>query len=290
MAGWDASANGLERGMGRIRKCRYFPGNPGPRTEHKKHYRTLGRGRNTAFSGFRIPACRHAIHGIHKAATGGRAPAVFATTGRGFMICSPGSCCKANRTRRIMAAAARPFGLLGTHVVAKTLGFHVVVSGYGLWLPGDGRGHWSEAWDADLGLIEPHQLHPGDPVRLRIARERTKHASVRLDRSMAAAVAGAIGRCAAASDWTAEAAAIEATHTHLLLTYSTRDIGATIKWLKDQSTKAVHAETAHQGPVWCKGNWCTFVFDHAAWKNARTYIERHNVRRGLGPRPYDFLA
>ena len=28
----------------------------------------------------------------------------------------------------------------------NTLGFHYVKSGYGLWLPGDDRGHWSEAW------------------------------------------------------------------------------------------------------------------------------------------------
>lgn len=173
--------------------------------------------------------------------------------------------------------------------MARTLGFHIVVSGYGLWLPGDGRGHWSESWDAQVGFIEPHSLHAGDPVRLRIARERMKHPPVRLGPGMAAAVVAAIGRCAAESDWTVQAASIESTHTHLLLTYSLRDVGTTIKWIKDQATKAVHVETRHRGPVWCKGHWCTFVFDVAAWDNARAYIERHNVRRGLGPLPYDFL-
>ena len=49
----------------------------------------------------------------------------------------------------------------------QTLGYHIVISGYGLWLPGDERGHWSEAWDAELGFIEPHALHAGDPVRKR---------------------------------------------------------------------------------------------------------------------------
>ena len=61
---------------------------------------------------------------------------------------------------------------------------HVVISGYGLWLPGDGRGHWSEAWDDELGFIEPHTLHAGDPVRLRMAEERRKHTPVRLDEAM----------------------------------------------------------------------------------------------------------
>ncbi|HEX4147744.1 MAG TPA: transposase [Pirellulales bacterium] len=172
--------------------------------------------------------------------------------------------------------------------MASTLGYHVVVSGYGLWLPGDVRGHWSEAWDEQIGFTEPHALHAGDPVRLRMARQRMKHPPVRLDAEMAAAVVEAIGGCAAESDWTIEAAAVEATHTHLLLTYSTREIAPTIKWLKDRTTKAVHAKTAHRGPVWCKGHWCSFVFEQSAWKNIRSYIERHNLRRDLGPRPYDF--
>ncbi|HEY5315264.1 MAG TPA: transposase [Pirellulales bacterium] len=145
--------------------------------------------------------------------------------------------------------------------MARTLGYHVVISGYGLWLPGDDRGHWSEDWDAQIGFVEPHSLHVGDPVRLRVARERMKHPPVRLAPEMATAVIATIGRCAAESDWTILTASIEATHTHLLLTYSTRDIDTTIKWIKDHATKAVHAETSHAGPVWCKGRWRTFVFD-----------------------------
>jgi hypothetical protein len=50
----------------------------------------------------------------------------------------------------------------------RTIGYHIVFSGFGLWLPGDERGHWSEQWDDELGLIEPGTLHEGDPVRLRL--------------------------------------------------------------------------------------------------------------------------
>ena len=58
----------------------------------------------------------------------------------------------------------------------RTIGFHIVISGYGLWLPGDERGHWSDAWDEELGFVEPHTLHAGDPVRKRMAEERQKFA------------------------------------------------------------------------------------------------------------------
>jgi REP-associated tyrosine transposase len=171
----------------------------------------------------------------------------------------------------------------------RTLGYHIVISGYGLWLPGDERGHWSEAWDVDIGFVEPHTLHPGDPVRRRMAEDRQKQPTVRLNAAMQAVVIDTIGRCRADSGWRIAAASVESTHTHLLLTYTERDVDTTIKWLKDQLTKAIHRQTPHAGPVWCKGRWRSFVFDPDVWRNTTAYIERHNTRRGVGPRPYPFI-
>jgi hypothetical protein len=54
----------------------------------------------------------------------------------------------------------------------RTIGYHLVKSAYGLWLPGDDRGSWSDAWDDQIGYYEPHALHDGDPIRLRMAEER----------------------------------------------------------------------------------------------------------------------
>ncbi|MEO0514261.1 MAG: hypothetical protein AAF086_03065 [Planctomycetota bacterium] len=70
-----------------------------------------------------------------------------------------------------------------------TLGFHIVLSGFGLWLPGDARGHWSDAWDNQLGYHKPHHLHPGDPIRQRMAAERMQHSPVRLTGPMQTMVA-----------------------------------------------------------------------------------------------------
>lgn len=173
--------------------------------------------------------------------------------------------------------------------MARTLGYHIVISGFGLWLPGDDRGHWSEAWDTELGFVEPHTLHAGDPVRRRMAEERQQHPAVRLNAEMLGIVIDTVGRCKATSDWQIAAASIEPTHSHLLITYSDRDIDNTVKWLKDQTTKAIHRETHHAGPVWCKGSWRSFIYDPEAWQNAQRYVERHNERRGVGPRPYPFL-
>jgi REP element-mobilizing transposase RayT len=132
-------------------------------------------------------------------------------------------------------------------------------------------------------------LHEGDPVRKRMAQERQAHPRVLLDGSMISTVAATIGQCLHESDWRIAAGSIESTHTHLLLTYTERDIDNTVKWLKDQTTKAIHRGTSHAGPVWCKGSWRSFVYDPIIWRNTRRYIERHNQRRRVGPRPYPFI-
>ncbi len=171
----------------------------------------------------------------------------------------------------------------------QTIGYHIVIAGYGLWLPGDTRGSWSTTWDEQLGLIEPHTLHPGDPVRLRMSQERTKHPPVQLSPTMIDVFIETLTNCITQSDWSITAASVESTRSHHLLTYTERHIDNTVKWIKDRATKAIHRGTLHQGPVWCKGKWCTFIFDVDAWERALTYIEEHNIRRGLGPRPYAFI-
>lgn len=173
----------------------------------------------------------------------------------------------------------------------RTLGYHVVKSGYGLWLPGDERGHWSAAWDDQIGFYEPHMLHAGDPVRERIAQERMKHPPVVFDRRMLDVIGEAIGGCVSrsAGDLRIVALGLNPTHVHLLIRYTSRDIDVTLKWIADQTTKAVHRKTEHQGPVWAKGAWRGYIFNRRHWENAISYIEAHNVRRGDAARPYAWI-
>ncbi|MCH8342953.1 MAG: transposase [Planctomycetes bacterium] len=172
--------------------------------------------------------------------------------------------------------------------MVQTIGYHVVKSGYGQWLPGDDRGSWSQAWEEQIGYIEPHTLHAGDPVRKRMAQERMNHPAVQFSDAMLQAIADALGRCVVQSNGglSIAAATIEPTHMHLLIPYSGRDIHRTVKWLADQTTKAVHRHTAHAGPVWCKGKWCSFVFDESQWRNTISYIERHHTTAGRTVRSY----
>jgi hypothetical protein len=158
----------------------------------------------------------------------------------------------------------------------NTIGYHYVRSAYGLWLPGDSRGNWSEAWDREIGFTEPHTLHVGDPVRHRMAEERRKHPSVRWSPDVRIAITRAVEGCAAVSDWSIAALGIEQTHLHLAITYTTTDVEGTAKWLGQQMTKAVHRDTSHAGPVFCKGHWLQFIYEPGHWDRLLAYIEAHN--------------
>lgn len=172
-----------------------------------------------------------------------------------------------------------------------TIGYHVVKSAHGQWLPGDQRGHWSTAWDEQIGYIEPHMLHPGDPVRRRMADERLAHPPVLLTRFQIEVVVETLHDCVikSAGDLSFAALAILPTHMHMVIPYSGRDVDRTAKWIADQTTKQMHARTGRDGPVWCKGKWRGFVYETEHWYNTIRYVEAHNTQRGLPGRPYVFV-
>ncbi len=161
-----------------------------------------------------------------------------------------------------------------------TLGAHIVKSAYGHWLPGDDRGHWSTAWDPQVGYVQPHMLHEGDPVRRRMAAEHLRHPPVPWSEAVCETLVLTIERCAAESPWDAVAFAVEPTHLHLLITYAPMNLDRTCKWLAQQMTKAVHTQTTHTDPVFAKGKWATFIFDESHWRNTLRYIQRHPGSRG----------
>jgi hypothetical protein len=176
--------------------------------------------------------------------------------------------------------------------MSQTIGFHITKSTFGTWLPGDARGSWSEGWSPSKGFYGAHQFHEGDARREAMARRRMTHPPVVLSIEMIDVIVEAISSCVERSQGglIIVAAAIEPTHAHLLLVNTGRDIDNTAKWLADQTTKAIHRKTLHQGPVWTKNPWCDHIDTQEHWDNAILYIDDHNRRAGRGTRPYPFLA
>ena len=172
--------------------------------------------------------------------------------------------------------------------MGRTIGYHVVKSGYGLWLPGDERGHWSDTWDREIGYVEPHTLHAGDPERRRMAEERRKHPPVWFDEAMIRVILAALRQREQESTWEFDTVAVEPTHVHLLILTRVETFTARRSGLRSQSPRRA-CETSHEGPVLAKGKWCHYIYDWDSWSQVRAYIDRHRthptVRASHHPQP-----
>jgi REP element-mobilizing transposase RayT len=107
---------------------------------------------------------------------------------------------------------------------------------------------------------------------------------------MQQSITATLSRCAADSPWKVLEYSIEETHLHALLSQTPLDVERTVKWGAQEMTKAVHRETAHAGPVFCKGRGQQFIFEDSRLANLSRYIRSHNTRRGVSAKPCDFLA
>lgn len=176
--------------------------------------------------------------------------------------------------------------------MSQTFGYHVTKTTYGTWLPGDPRGSWLKDWSPKEGYGTLHRFSEGEPPRLEMAQRLLKHDVVVLTEPMIACVIEAIAECVAKSQGGLKimAATIEPTHLHLLLPDTGRKIETTVKWIADQTTKAIHRRTDHRSPVWTSKSWCEHVADESHWEELLRYIDDHNVRAGRRSRPYPFFV
>ena len=156
-----------------------------------------------------------------------------------------------------------------------TIGYHIVKTAYGRWLPGDERGHCSSVWDEQIGQVTPRGFQQGHPALEQYARSRMAHPPVTISKPIHKAIEQSLRECEKVSAWSISALAIEPTHMHLLVFGLACNPDSLCKWLAQQTTKHVHAVTSHVGPVWAKGKWCAHIQSEEHWLVAMEYINRH---------------
>jgi REP element-mobilizing transposase RayT len=180
--------------------------------------------------------------------------------------------------------------------MGSTHGIHVVWTTYGTWLPGDARGHWSPLLDLYGWLRQRgHRLNEADRATAARARSLMKQPAKRLTDDEIHIVASVIGHQLSpgmpGATWKVLSAAIEPTHVHLLFAALTDDIGTVVGRIKSQTSSALikHPSNRDRSRIWTAGYWKVFLFDDDAVHAVQQYIERHNQRRGLSARPWDWI-
>lgn len=158
----------------------------------------------------------------------------------------------------------------------NTLATMITMTTYGTWLRGDQRG-----W-VDDGVI-----FPADPVLESADRARMKHTPYTFSPLQLYNVGRFIGESLVSRMHAVILALTQQTwHTHFVIGVTPCDVSEIVKCAKD----AVRWGLKPGRPVFADGYDKRFCFDADSVRKRVGYVEKHNPRVGLPPRPWDFIT
>ena len=135
------------------------------------------------------------------------------------------------------------------------LGYHIILSAYGFWLPNDPRGSWSDT----IRVYELLRFGPATKVQttrsvastphdraLRLAaKQALKHQPVEFTGVQARAIAKGFAIAAAQHDYILYALAILPDHAHFVMRAHPRHIDDIARHLKAKATRQLSLESLH---------------------------------------------
>jgi REP element-mobilizing transposase RayT len=190
------------------------------------------------------------------------------------------------------------------------LGYHIILSAYGFWLPNDPRGSWSDT----IRVYELLKFGPATKVQTtrsvaHTPHDRTKrleakkallHKPVRFTGLQACAIAHGFAIACEEGSYLVCALAILPDHAHLVIGAHDRDINTIVRHLKAKATKQLHDEGIHpfkddarkDGTLpspWSRNHWTPFIDSEEYLAKAIDYVERNPVRCGLKPQRWSLV-
>ena len=192
------------------------------------------------------------------------------------------------------------------------LGYHVIFSAYGFWLPNDPRGSWSEfvgAWDLfrtggkATKTTETHSLakNPHDRQQRLQTKAALLREPVKFTGIQARAVGRGFGAFVAKSGLKIWACAILPDHVHLVVGRFRYEIEKVVIALKGAATARLIEENIHpfrdlppeKGlPPKCfvRGEWKVYLDSVDDVNRAIRYAENNPVKEGLRPQKWPFVV
>jgi len=192
------------------------------------------------------------------------------------------------------------------------LGWHLIFSAYGFWLPNDERGSGSSRvrarhiYNAGGEATKVHTTrsvaHRPHDVRLRqLAKEALKYPVVELSGVQARAVARGIGAMCPKVEMVVHACAILPDHVHVVVAANRLAGDALIACLKKAATRGMNAEGLHpqrehrrtNGTMpspWGARGWKVMLFTEEQLLAAIRYVEENPVRAGFKRQNWSFVT
>ncbi len=181
------------------------------------------------------------------------------------------------------------------------LGYHVVLTAYGFWLPNDPRGSWSDfvrSWElykhgpaTKVTTRRSVASRSHDHSDRRMAKRSLKYPPVALGGAQARAVGRGFAIFLAKSDVTIWACAILPEHVHLIIARHDYAVETIVNLLKGQATRQLASEDLHplaafpartgrMPKVFARGHWKVFLESDDAIRRAIRYVEHNPIKEG----------
>ncbi|TWT77810.1 hypothetical protein Pla123a_16060 [Posidoniimonas polymericola] len=182
------------------------------------------------------------------------------------------------------------------------LGFHIIVSAYGFWLPNDPRGSWSEVvrefplrqyGAATKVSVNRNVAAAKHDYQLRMAAKRSlRYPPVQFTGKQAVLIAQGFATAVRESGYRVHALAILPDHTHLVLGWQTKPAEQIAQHLKSKATRELtaadeHPLQDHRSPggrvpsPWGRKQWIPFISSESHLRRAIRYVEQNPVKAGL---------
>ena len=192
------------------------------------------------------------------------------------------------------------------------LGWHLIFSTYGFWLPNDERGSGSSRvraqhiYDAGGEATKVHTTRsvahrPHDVELRRLAKAALKYPAVVLSGVQARAVAQGIAAICPKIELAVHACAIMPDHVHVVAAANRFDGDELIACLKRAGTREMNREGLHpmrdharaNGRLpspWAGGGWKVMLFSAERMRAAIRYVEENPVRAGYRRQKWSFVV
>jgi REP element-mobilizing transposase RayT len=190
------------------------------------------------------------------------------------------------------------------------LGFHVIFSTYGFWLPNDPRGSWSD-WIRNWELlryggatkVDTRDSVAGakhDVALRKRAKEALAYPEVFLTGIQAQTVGVGFRTAVDEANYTVLACSIMPQHVHLVVGPHSRKIDRIVAHLKSRATQQLNQSNLHplaayrqaDGTTpspWCRNCWKVFVFSQRHLRDAIRYVEENPLKEGKPRQHWSFV-
>ncbi len=191
------------------------------------------------------------------------------------------------------------------------LGYHVIITTYGFWLPNDPRGSWSDfvgAWElfrfGHATRVTTRQSVAGtahDRVKRNAAKRVLKLPTVHFDGPQALAVIQGFAACAQKLDVRVWACSILPEHVHMVVGRHINKIERIVNCMKGEATRQLlelgrhpfqklKDEDGNVPKMWARGLWKVYLDSAADLRRAVRYVEDNPEKEGKRRQTWAFVS